>query len=48
MPKQLEYEPILTDLLPKSLRQFPTLSVMEMYAYQAVGRGPARLFYKTI
>lgn len=46
MQKRLELEPIPRDLLPKALRGFPDLVAMEMYAYRAVGRRPARIFYK--
>jgi hypothetical protein len=46
MTKRLEFEPIPRDLLPKSLREFPDFVAMESYAYRAVGRGPARIFYE--
>jgi hypothetical protein len=46
MPKRLELEPIPTNSLPRDLRDLPAPFAMEMYAYRAVGRGPARVFYR--
>ncbi len=46
MPKQLELEPIAKAPFPEDLRRFPDVGAMEMYAYRAVRRGPARIFYK--
>lgn len=46
MVKQPEFEPIPKEALPKALRVFPNVVAMEMYAYRAVRRGPARVFYR--
>ena len=46
MPKQLKFEPIPKKALPKALHIFPEVVAMEMYAYRAVERGPARICYQ--
>ena len=39
-----KFEPMPRNSFPKDLQQFPDLVASEIYKYQAVSRGPARIF----